>query len=140
MSAPPKFLTSTITVTAAQILALATTPLQLAPTPGPGNSIIFSATAIHYKHGTTPFTLTGSPYFAMAPNPLSGQYASYMYCAGSIDQTTDTWNYAATFGLYPAQAPTTDNLPLLLLIQGGAATLGDGTLSITTLYLVAPTP
>lgn len=127
-----------VTVTSAQLLALHTTPVALVPAPGAGNVIQFLGALVTYVYGTTAYTINSSTNLAVQFTDGSGATASStLATTGVIDQTT---NQVRQLSPVATTLTPVANAALVLSLAVASPTLGDGTLSVRTLYRVLPTP
>ena len=125
-----------VPVSSAEILDLANTPVVLVPGL-PGFVTVVTGVAIVYLAGATPYTDNGGSLQVAYAGNVSGQFA--VVGAGFWDQATSQFS-AAGYGQTEAGAAATyDGLDLVLLVDMANPTLGDGTLSVTVSYFLAPT-
>lgn len=130
---PSSVLIASKTLTAAQVLAIFTTPQTIIPAPGPGNMIDVLGIVQNY-------TYKGTPYVDGGGNMVLGfgglglwQFATLGY-----------WDQAASQLL--TQVPITtgqqtlavSNLALTLSHTVANPTAGNGTISVTVAYTIVP--
>lgn len=129
---------SVVTLTAAQILTLFATPVQIAPAPGANLIINPFAQTLTYKFGTTAYTLTGGSQIIYGYSSAFAFTTAIINCAGLLDQTHDViFNSSKPYNHNSTRAQIV-NLALFLGMNTGAATLGDGTLEVVTNYSIDP--
>lgn len=135
---PDMLYQANVQLSSAQILAIATTAVQLLPAPGPNRLIRPIALTLAYKYHTTPYTLVPTPYVMVywGIPPTVGD--AWYNPIGLLDQTQDTIDL--TLAPTHLDHPTTylNNQPLSLYWNGTAPTGGDGTLTLTLSYTVDP--
>lgn len=129
-----------VTLTSAQLLALAVTPVQLIASPGAGKFINVLHIALNYTAGATPYTLGGAKAFNIEHGSPSG--AEYQVTtAGLLDQATSQISPSNGLAVFdPAQAyiPVSDmdNQNLQANGSGSTITLGNGTLTFIMYYTI----
>jgi hypothetical protein len=128
---------TTTVLTSAQLLALQTTPIQLAAAPGPGKFLVPKRLVLQFKKKVTAYTLGN------ADNALTMEYTGKSTAivapaaAGLVDQAADTVMYQEeAVALAAISRANVENLGLELKLTGTtpALTLGDGTLIATLFY------
>lgn len=136
----PAVLLSQTLVTSAQLLALFTTAIAVAPAPGAGfyNELI-SATLI-FNPVTTPYTINGSTNLTINYVDKSGTLTSGTQATtGLIDQSAKTVAKLIPVGLGAGAATLFENQPLVLKLATANPTVGDGTLLVQCAFRVLPT-
>lgn len=129
---------ASLTLSAAQILALHSTPLEIVPPAGVGKLILPLSAVIQYFAGATPYTVNSGDNFVLVPEGAAGNGFGYLADAtGLIDQAT---NQIGNFG------PTEISSSLLSASGKGLSVAesdtsvpfadGNGTVKITVLYVV----
>lgn len=131
-------------LSAAQLIALNTTPVQVIPAPGPNLYInLLSAMAV-FTPGTTPYTLTGDPFFVVGPS--NAPYVSAFsvgkesgFFTGFFTQTVNPVimefgdNYSSTFNFAnKAMVIATD-------LASTAVSGGNGTVLVSCIYTIEAT-
>lgn len=131
-------LKNTVTLTAAQILALAETPIIVVPAPAVGFFLIEMFCMLQYHFVTTPYaTVTGNLALQYSPGAVTIGSGSVPGTAWA-DQSVDTYNNipnSSPFGLHPTSAQC-DNKAIAIFNEGADWTAGDGTIDVTTYYAV----
>ena len=128
-------------LTAAELLALHTTPIVLVPAPGPNKMIQPLSASLAYHHGATPYTLNGATSLRIfLGNPLLEGFLN-MHLPGCIDQPTDQWEdpLAPSANTGPDILANWVNQPLTVDIDVANLTLGDGTVTLTVDYVINQT-
>lgn len=121
------------TLTAADLLALQTTPITLLPAPGAGKRYAPFALFAYYTFGTLPYTLNGATFILVyiGTTPLV-----YSPLVGTLDQVTNRIS-AGPIETTPQTAVGATNVPLQVTHNGPAQlTLGDGTLLLVLYYAI----
>ena len=125
----------TMTLTSAQLLALAETPVLIIP---PNGGIILPVSGFcQYHAGSTPYTVPANCYIVFGYPQMAGSYsyAAYVYVEPGIDQTTDQQLPISAEGYAAVPLGTLVNQPLVAFTYGfGDVTAGNGTLDVTLLY------
>lgn len=130
---------ATITLTAAQILALNVTPVELVPAPGSGLYIVPWRIVIEFTHVTTAYTIVGTDNGGLivggANNTIGSSWESAPSAWGGF---IDQFNSQLTLGVdddNDIEVSTVVNQPLNVfstnLLQGG-----DGTLTYNVYYTI----
>lgn len=121
-----------VTLSSAQILALATTPVQIVPAQGAGTIIELIGATVVYNFNTTAYAGGGNVGFAFAPNPavrLSSQAAT-VFTNASI----------STIAFFPGASgiPTLSSVTNQALVFSAATafTTGNGTADVDVWYTV----
>lgn len=137
------------------LLAFHTTPKVLIPAPGPGKAILLPGAAVMgaYHFGGTAYTVTGTPsellwtYDGVAQAPGDGGLGDWFYVnfVGLVDQTADKVQFGTLDGLwnriFTVNRSVVENKAVVgLMYSGSVLTLGNGTLDVTTPYLVVDLP
>jgi len=73
----------TRTLTAAQLIAMRTTPVELIPAPGPGKVIVFEGAVLKHTAGATPFTGGGNITLNQGATANSATAAATVLTGGS---------------------------------------------------------
>ena len=135
---------STVTLTAAELIATETTPFQLVAAPGALKAIMPIAIFYQLIFGTTPYNdslsqqvdveygTTGFP-INMGPDPGDS--------IGFFIQTESVWRQILNNAFQTQVLPTSaqiNNVPLNLFNFGGSLAGGDGDLQVTVLYCIVP--
>jgi hypothetical protein len=131
----------TTTLTSAQLLDLANTPIQVVPAPGAGKLIVPISYTIKYNHVTTPYTIQGgSTMIVQYTNGLGLGSNVIAFVANTLNGFFDSSaSQVQVMGLnlsgVQSQVDANDlqGQGLFILING-ALTLGDGTLDVTVFY------
>lgn len=134
---------ATVTLSSAQILALADTPVQIVGPPGAGKGIfpLQLVSVLHFV--TTGYTVASDvgPAIGYPQNELAAPQLALLLTAYdsndlvSLDDMT-TAGGAGVSGGYGNDASTFDNQAVVLRASGGNPTAGDCTLTVTLTYLV----
>jgi hypothetical protein len=131
---------ATVTVSSAELLALATTPIQLIAAPGAGKVIAPFMFAMQYKAGSTPYTLAGGdPELSIYPAAAGPNLGPVGFNAtGLVTAAVDTVAYQADAASTNIARTNLDDQPWNLGLgdRGRPLTLGDGTLVVTVYYAI----
>ena len=137
-------LSATVTVSSAQLLALADTPVQLVPAPGAGKASLVVAVVGVTADGATGYTIADNDLVATADENenlfvqcLSLQGALSNSGTGnklSYDTPTDI-GIGGTLGA--TDVAQIEDKPVMLLCFAASPTLGDASVTITTYYILA---
>jgi hypothetical protein len=127
----PGQLAVTITLTSAQILALAGTPIQVLPAPGANKIYQIVHTMSHYRFNTTAYTLGAMTAIVLSFSTAALGIFGVVGAAGMLDQVADKYeqgtNLSAIVGVAAVNAP-------LFAIADANPTLGNGTVTLTIDY------
>lgn len=124
-----------VPLTSEQILALDDTPVELVPAPGPGRQLVRLGLVLDYQPGETPYTVPeGCRFTAGYPDDLD-PYADPLanFLALSDPRVCLAADGSADGDVWVADGAL--NAPLQLATSD-ALTDGDGTLAVTTVYMV----
>jgi hypothetical protein len=140
----PAILVATVTLTAAQLLALSSTPVQVIPAPGVGNYLFPQYYTMSYHFGGTAYTSpahTNDCYFTLGnpPATISNEVMVYAWAAvtSGIIEATQSVVFFGICGEGLIPATVANNAPLMFSAPN-ALTLGNGVLVITVHYSVLP--
>jgi hypothetical protein len=132
-----QFLTASVTLSSAEILALLETPVTIIPAQGAGKSIISNLAVLQYKFGTTPYTVPDGATLALGTDIASDSPSDF------ITDPTLTFgtsaNQVATLtggGVVPQASSANTPFVVGLLDVDTDMTLGNGTAIITVWYTV----
>lgn len=129
----------TVTLTAAQLLALNATPVQLIPAPGAGFAVIPVYASMQYKFVTAGYGNAADYNLCIGPAAATDtQCAIIQPTAGFLDQTSSQIAIAASETTAPQSLYENAAIDVLLLSSSGALTGGGGSLTINLTYFVAP--
>src|ERR1035438_10544916 len=143
-STPSPILVATVTLTAAQLLALSSTPVQIIPAPGVGNYLFPQYYTMSYHFGGTAFSSpahTNDCYFTLGSPPAttSNEVMVYAWAAvtSGIIEATQSVVFFGICGEGLIPSTVANNAPLMFSAPN-ALTLGNGVLVITVHYAVLP--
>ena len=143
-STPSPILVATVTLTAAQLLALSSTPAQIIPAPGVGNYLFPQYYTMSYHFGGTAFSSpahTNDCYFTLGnpPATTSNEVMVYAWAAvtSGIIEATQSVVFFGICGEGLIPSTVANNAPLMFSAPN-ALTLGNGVLVITVHYAVLP--
>lgn len=124
-----------VTLTAAQLIAMKTTPQSILPAPGAGKVLIVDAILFQFKHGATQFTGGGAVsfvYHGTAVTPHTGTVAAAVLTAAADDLQYLGPNVSGAVDL---QSEVNLGLDITNVTAGFAA--GNGSAIVTVWYSVA---
>lgn len=115
--------TVTMTLSAAEIIELSYTPLEVVPAPGAGKTIFVSKVFTKYNHGSIGFSQIGNTNFVINGN--------------SQIQLGNAFSFGGSYirGVFPTFIIMAENSPLMLL-NTGIVDLGNGDFNFTLYYTV----
>jgi hypothetical protein len=134
-----QILTTRITLTSAQLLALNTTPIQILPSLGGNLSYAIIASLAHYRFNTTGYT-GGSKFYLSSNNGYVANSGSWdllnnggLMLAAVADRMMPGYALGSTLA-----APLGENVTglAMYIVSSTALTLGDGTLTIELQYRI----
>lgn len=132
-------------VTAAQVLALNGTPIQLVPAPGAGYAVIVDGYSVATPGGTAYTIGSTSDNIALKYTNGSGALAAAITnTTGFLDQTSAQLRYAGPLGGLSSAATTAEdftpvaNAPIVVQILNANITAGNQPLNIQTFYKIIP--
>lgn len=124
-----------VSITSAQVLALATTPITLVAAPGAGKVLQFLGATLILDYGTATYTESSDNLTINYTDESGLTVSEVIECTGFIDATTDKMITAV---------PVKDiilvaNAALVLSNENDNFAVGDGVLRVKTLYAVHTT-
>lgn len=127
------------TITAAQVKALATTPIELVAAPGAGAAIMFMGALFKLNYGSEVFAESGDNLGIKYTNASGVQVSATVEMTGFIDQSADTYTRTIPANDAIVAAAAAENQALVLdnlgsNITGNAS--NDSTLGVRVYYLV----
>ena len=132
--------TATVTLTSAQILNLAATPITIVPAPGSNKTILLTNVLAHYRYNSTAYTINGAGgnFLIGFPGVTSSAYLTILGQTSFIDQTSDQYLQSYAGGIAAFSASEQVNQPLQITVENDPK-LGNGTVTLTILYSVVNT-
>lgn len=142
MSAKGLMLYADVTLTSAQVKALAATQIELVAAPGAGKALVFHGALLKLVYGGTNAFTESSITFGIKYTDDSGvQVCSDIEATGFIDQTADTYTNAVPAADAIVAASAAENAALVLDNLGGGEVAGnaadDNTLKVRVFYSIA---
>jgi hypothetical protein len=126
--------TATVTLTAAQVNALFTTPISIIAAPGAGKLTQVTSCALQYNYDTTAFTIGSATNLALKYTDASGTSATTTAAVtGFLDQTADELR---VLPLASSAYEPVANAAVVLTLAGANVSAGVGTLVVTVAYRV----
>jgi len=123
-----------VSLTAANLIAMYTTPVNILPAPGAGKVLIIDAITFQFKHGSSQFTGGGAVSFVFhgtAVTPHTGTVA-----AGVVQAASDDVQYLGPNTSAAVDLQTAINLGLDIKNATAAFAAGNGTAIVTVWYSV----
>ena len=103
-----------VTITSAQVLLLATTPIELVAAPGASKALKFMGALLKLDYGTNVFTEAGDNLTIKYVNASGAAASQAVECTGFIDQSADTYTNAEPVINAIVAASAMDNKALVL--------------------------
>lgn len=131
-------LTKTVTLTATQLLALKTTPVQIIAAPGAGLAIDVLSISLKYKFVTTAYTLN-SGTFKLFYGPVANAHALCADQSASFLTAAANRNIIGIPALVAATDTDTNNVNVAINAGNDGTnnyTLGDATVDVVVLYSI----
>jgi hypothetical protein len=127
---------TSVSISASQILNLYTNPIELVPAPGAGFYIDVVTATLNYQFVTTPYaTNTSIVLYEKSTGERIYWFDQFLANLANIIQSSNSysvWNDSKSNGLFA------ENLPLKIFVHNGNPTAGDGTLIVNVLYRILP--
>lgn len=128
-----------VTLTAAEVKALATTQIELVAAPGAGKALAFLGAHLKLVYGSEVFAEAGDNLAVKYTDDTGVQVSATIESTGFIDQSADTYTSALAAGDAIVAASAAENAPLVLdnlgsNITGNAS--DDSTLVVTVVYSI----
>lgn len=132
-------LSRTLTLSAAQILALSGTPITIVTTPGPGQVFALIGSIASLNFGTIAYTGASNLFVAIG-NPAQQNWMEVMTNAGvkSAVSLIQQYNAAPVIRSNDVPANMADK-PLVVCVDSTNFAAGDSQITLTVFYAVAPT-
>lgn len=126
---------TSVTLTAAQVLAIFTTPITVVPAPGAGLVAVPVYGIFNYTQVTTQYTDGGGALVLQWPGGGGTQMNCSMTTNGFWNQAASRWGYADASR---AAVPITSVVNQAVQVKQNTAnpTLGDGTVTVTVAYIL----
>ena len=129
-----------VTLTSAQVKALAATQIELVPAPGAGKAIHFLGAALKLNYGTNVFTESDDDLVIKYTNASGVAVSDVVESTGFIDQSADTITFAVPIKDPIVAAASCENQALVLDNDGDGEIAGnaanDNTLTVDISYRV----
>lgn len=129
--------TVTLTLTAAQILAIGATAVQILPAPGAGLAYQVLSVLAHYRFKTTAYTLGSMTEFVFLCSGGNPQAA--ILVAAFLSRVLDVFESAAGSSAETSSTGAAAINQPLNILSDASPTLGDGTVTFTLRYLIVDT-
>jgi hypothetical protein len=127
---------ASVTLSSAEVLALATTPITLVAAPGAGNYIEFLGASLILDYESAGYTESGDNLGIKYTDASGVQVSNTIECTGFIDQTADTITNAIPVLDTIVAATGAVNQPLVLDNLGSNFAAGDSPLIVKVAYRV----
>lgn len=127
-----------VTLTAAEVKALATTPIELVAAPAAGSAHLFMGASLKLVYGSEVFAESGDNLGIKYTNAAGVQVCTTIECTGFIDQSADTYTNAVPKADVIVAASAAEAAALVLDNLGSNFTgnaSDDSTLEIRTYYV-----
>lgn len=128
--------TRVVTVSSAELLALATTPKELVPAPGAGKFIQFVSAQFVLNYNSAAYTEAGDNLGIKYTNASGVQVSNTIEMTGFIDQTADTLTNAVSASDVIVAASGAVNQALVLDNLGSNFAAGDSPVDVIVNYKV----
>ena len=129
-----------VTVTAAQMLALNATPIELVPAPGKGKAIVFKGAQLHLDFESAAYAgIAVGEDLAIKYTDAAGDQVAEIETTGFLDATADAyrWAYPATaLAATISESTPVEDAALVAHMLVGEVTTGDSPLHIKVFYRV----
>jgi hypothetical protein len=133
---PTDPVTVPITVGSAEILTLGALPVHLLDAAPAGQVLELMASDLQYSFGTLPYVVGASTLVIRSMDAAGLPVTLPLSATGLLDQTV---NAGSAFAL-AVPATVAEGAPLVLHMEGGEVTGGDGTITLNITYRMVSTP
>lgn len=123
-----------VDVTAAEILALYTTPKVIIPTPGPGKYIRLTHIIAEYSFGSAPYTLAGKLWLTYSG--LNYGITEINEDLATVEEDAFIFSSLSSMNGFPFPLADGVNQPVVFVAQTSNPTGGDGTFRVIADYVI----